>query len=296
MREGGVTDLPGLLRDDPVRSRPLRALVELLAFAWHQSWACLFAVFIFACLGLTKQVPVPGFPRYDLLLVLCLLFQAWMLRSGRETRDELKVICLFHALGLAMELWKVRIGSWSYPGEAWTMVGGVPLFSGFMYASVASYACQAWRRLRLRLHRWPRSRHALAVSAAIYGNFFANAFLPDLRWALFGAAALLFGRSWISFVPNGRPRSMPTLAAFGLVGFFIWLAEQLATFLGAWRYPNQHHGWKPVYLQKLSSWALLVIVSIVLVAELKRLKARGIRGGILPAPVTPSTDDRKAFP
>jgi uncharacterized membrane protein YoaT (DUF817 family) len=296
VRDGEGSGLPGFLRDVPGRPRPLRALVELLAFAWHQSWSCLFPAFIFAGLGLTKQVQVPGIPRYDLLLVLCLLFQAWMLRSGRETRDELKVICLFHGLGLAMELWKVRVGSWSYPGEAWTKVGGVPLFSGFMYASVASYACQAWRRLRLRLHGWPRSRHAMAVSAAIYGNFFTNAFLPDVRWGLFAAVALLFGRSWVSFVPNGRARSMPTLAAFGLVGFFIWLAEQAATFLGAWRYPNQHHGWKPVYLQKLSSWSLLVIVSIVLVAELKRLKVRGVRGGILPAPVTLSTDHRKNTP
>jgi uncharacterized membrane protein YoaT (DUF817 family) len=127
---------------------------------------------------------------------------------------------------------------------------------------------------------------------AVYANFLTNAFLPDAHCALFAAVAVLSGRSWISFVPSGRVRAMPTLAAFVLVGFLIWIAEQEATFLGAWRYPNQDHGWKPVYLRKLSSWALLLMWSIVLVAELKRWKGRRGRGGILTAPVIHSDDRR----
>ncbi len=38
-----------------------------------------------------------------------------MYRSGLETRDEIKVICVFHFIGLLLELYKVRMGSWSYP-------------------------------------------------------------------------------------------------------------------------------------------------------------------------------------
>lgn len=49
----------------------------------------------------------------------------------------------FHLLGLALELFKVHQGSWVYPGEAVTKVGGVALFAGFMFAAVGSYICQA---------------------------------------------------------------------------------------------------------------------------------------------------------
>ena len=50
-----------------------------------------------------------------------------------------------------MELFKVHKGSWSYPEEAYTKFFGVPLYSGFMYASVASYMCQAWHWFNLKI-------------------------------------------------------------------------------------------------------------------------------------------------
>ena len=54
-------------------------------------------------------------PRYDFLLLWCLLVQVAMLATRLETRDELKVICLFHLIGLGLELFKTKMGSWSYP-------------------------------------------------------------------------------------------------------------------------------------------------------------------------------------
>lgn len=52
------------------------------------------------------------------MLAGCLLVQLIMYLSKIETKDELLVICLFHLLGLAMELFKVQIGSWAYPETA----------------------------------------------------------------------------------------------------------------------------------------------------------------------------------
>jgi uncharacterized membrane protein YoaT (DUF817 family) len=265
--------LPDLLRHDPTRPAWLRFLAELHAFAWHQALACAFPVLIFFALGATRWTSL-GLYRYDLLLIACILFQVVVYLRRVETADELRVICLFHGLGLALELWKVHLGSWSYHGEAWSKIAGVPLFGGFMYASVASYICQAWRRLRLRFHGWPPTTVCVLIALGIYGNFFTNRFLPDIRWLLFAAVIVAFWRARVVYVPNGPERTMPVLVSFALIGLFIWFAEHLATFLGAWRYPNQHHGWKPVYWQKLTSWWLLVIVSIVIVAELKRLKGR----------------------
>lgn len=252
---------------------------EALFFVWKHALSCAFAVWIFLWLGLTRWVEVPAIPRYDLMLLLCLGFQAFVVWRGVETIDELKVICVFHVLGISMEIVKVRYGSWSYPGAGYAKVGGVPLFSGFMYASVASFMCQAWRRLDLVMVRWPSPRVAVPIAAAIYVNFFTNLFLPDARWAILVALLVAFRGTWVEYTPWRVRRRMPILLAFGLIAFFIWLAENIGTFLSAWRYPSQHHGWRPVYLQKLSSWYLLVIVSLLIVVELKRTKLR--RAGLL---------------
>ena len=107
----GLTWLPGFLRRKPDHPAWFRFVVELHAFAWHQALACAFPVFIFAALGATHYTAL-GLYRYDLLLLLCVLFQLGVYLRGIETLDEVKVICLFHVLGLALELWKVHLGSW----------------------------------------------------------------------------------------------------------------------------------------------------------------------------------------
>lgn len=62
-------------------------------------------------------------------------------------------------------------------------------------------------------------------------------------------------------------------AGFFIVGFFIWIAENIATFLGAWKYPDQHEAWHLVGFSKISSWFLLIIISVIIVAQLKHVKA-----------------------
>jgi len=254
---------------------PAASLRTLLAFGWSQALSCAFPIVIFASLGMTKLVHVPGLSRYDLLLVICLAAQAAMIWTRLETWDELKVITLFHLIGLALELFKVYMGSWSYPGEAWSKLGGVPLYSGFMYASVASYICQAWRRLGLQFHRWPNSYAAAGTALLIYANFFTHHWLPDLRWWLTALLALLFWRTTVSYTAGGRTMRMPMLLSFALIALFIWIAENISTFLGAWRYPDQELDWTMVHWSKLSSWFLLVVISILIVAQLKRIKAQG---------------------
>jgi uncharacterized membrane protein YoaT (DUF817 family) len=67
---------------------------------------------------------------------------------------------------------------------------------------------------------------------------------------------------------------MPLLLAFVLIGFFVWLAENISTFLGVWRYPNQLGAWATVHLGKWSSWSLLVVMTFAIVAQLKHIKRR----------------------
>ncbi|KGX91376.1 hypothetical protein N781_04775 [Pontibacillus halophilus JSM 076056 = DSM 19796] len=252
----------------------MKGFQQLLHFGWHQALSCLFPVVIFAALALTQVLSLPLIPRYDWLLLICIGMQWAMLRSGLETRDELKVISLFHVIGLALELFKVHMGSWSYPEEGYSKVFGVPLYSGFMYASVASYLCQAWRRLDVKLIKWPSSWLVIPLAASIYFNFFTHHFWIDVRWWLSGLVVIVFLRASVSYSVNELRYRMPLVLSFVLIGFFIWIAENIATFFSAWEYPNQREAWSLVHFGKISSWLLLVIVSFLIVASLKRAKGK----------------------
>ncbi|EFU42980.1 hypothetical protein PVOR_05613 [Paenibacillus vortex V453] len=245
---------------------------KLWVFGYQQALSCIFPVIIFGALALSKIIEIPGIPRYDLILLICVLAQIGMLVSKLETWDELKVICVFHVIGLMLELYKVHMGSWSYPEEAWSKIGGVPLYSGFMYASVASYICQAWRRMNLRITGWPLPVLTVLLSAAIYANFFTHHYVWDARWLLTALLFVVFGRTVVYFDVDGKTLRMPLVLSFLLIGFFIWIAENISTFLGAWTYPGQERTWSLVHIGKISSWFLLVVISVIIVAQLKHLK------------------------
>ena len=55
-------------------------------------------------------------------------------------------------VGTVMEMFKTGVGSWIYPEPSFFRIGGVPLFSGFMYAAVGSYIARAWRLFDFQLH------------------------------------------------------------------------------------------------------------------------------------------------
>ena len=253
-----------------------RLLVEFLYFGVKEARACLFVALFFAAVFLVPRAGILGLPRYDVLLVAALAIQVWMVWAGLETWDELKAVCLFHAVGFALEAFKVSgsIQSWSYPDFAYTKVLGVPLFSGFMYAAVGSYIIQAWRLLDLRIRHHPPYWMAVLIALLIYANFFTHHYIGDYRWYLAACALGLYARTTVVFRPIDRDRQMPLLLGFVLTGFFIWLAENISTFWGVWRYPNQLGAWSAVHVSKWSSWSLLVVMTFTIVAHLKHIKAR----------------------
>jgi uncharacterized membrane protein YoaT (DUF817 family) len=253
-----------------------RLVVEFLFFGLKQARACLFVGLFFAAVFFVPRAGVLGLPRYDVLLLAAVLIQAGMLWSRLESVDELKAITLFHAIGFGLESFKTSagIGSWSYPDFAYTKLWGVPLFSGFMYAAVGSYIIQAWRLFDLRILHHPPYWMAWVMALAIYANFFTHHFIGDYRWYIAACALGLYARSTVLFRPLDRDRRMPLLLAFVLIGFFIWLAENISTFFGVWKYPNQLGAWSAVHVGKWSSWSLLVIMTFTIVANLKHIKAR----------------------
>ena len=261
-------DLLAALQARADRTRPGRWAFEFLMFGLKQGWACLFGAIMVALLFLSAQLWPHDFPvaRYDFLVIAALAVQVAMLALRLESLAEARVILLFHIVGTVMEVFKTWAGSWEYPEPSLLRIAGVPLFSGFMYASVGSYIARIMRIFDIRFSAYPPPWTTWLLAVGIYANFFLNHWLPDLRLGLFAVTALLFWKSWFWFTPDRKERGMPVLLGFLLVGLFIWFAENIGTYSRAWIYPSQHHGWTPVGIAKLGSWFLLMIISWVLVS------------------------------
>ncbi len=254
------------------RRRVTRWGFEFLMFGLKQGWACLFGALMLALLLATAWWWPANAPlaRYDFLVIAALVIQAGMLGFKLESLDEAKVILAFHVAGTVMEIFKTHAGSWIYPEHSLLRIGGVPLFSGFMYASVGSYIARIWRIFAIRFTAYPPLWTTWLLAAGIYVNFFSHHWLPDIRLALFAATALLFWRTRFYFKPDRTYRWMPVLLGFVLVSLFIWMAENLGTYSHAWIYPSQSRGWTLVPLAKMGSWFLLMIISVVLVSIVRR--------------------------
>lgn len=249
--------------------RPATAfLYEFVRFGLKQGWACLFGGAMVGLLIATSLWYPRGalLARYDFLFLAALAIQIAMLAFRLETFEEAKVILIFHVVGTAMELFKTAVGSWIYPEVAFFRIGGVPLFTGFMYASVGSYIARSWRLFDFRFVRHPPLWALFALSAGIYANFYTHHYFVDVRLALFAVMALLCGRTWLYYKVHRHYRRMPLLLGLFLVAVFIWIAENFGTLTRTWIYPSQINGWAMVPLGKLSSWFLLMTISYVMVA------------------------------
>jgi uncharacterized membrane protein YoaT (DUF817 family) len=243
-------------------------LWEFCLFGFKQGWACLFGAIILSLVLLTKWFwpHHTWLARYDFLFLCALAVQALLLVLRMETVREAKVILIFHIVGTLMELFKTNVGSWTYPENNFFRLGHVPLFSGFMYASVGSYLARTTRILDMRYTRYPNSKLTVALAALIYANFFTHHFIPDMRIPLFVIVAAAFGPTWVYYRPYRTFRRMPLLVGFGLVALFIWAAENIGTFAAVWVYPHQRAGWQLVRFGKYGSWFLLMIISFILVS------------------------------
>jgi uncharacterized membrane protein YoaT (DUF817 family) len=248
------------------RGRLADSAIEFLVFGLKQAWACLFGGLMLAMiLATTFWWPDGALPRYDVFFLAALLIQLAMLVFRLETLEEAKVILIFHIVGTGMELFKTAAGSWIYPEDAFFRIGGVPLFSGFMYACVGSYMARIQRIFDITFTRYPPVWLTVLLAIAIYVNFFSHHYIFDFRWLLFAGVLALYLPSFMHYRVFRFRHSMPMLLAFLLVALFIWIAENIGTWSRAWIYPDQRDGWSMVSLGKLGSWYLLMLISVVLV-------------------------------
>jgi uncharacterized membrane protein YoaT (DUF817 family) len=256
---------------DWVRARLPFGVAEFTLFVLKQGWACLFGGLLLAAILTTKVFWQPDWPlhRYDALFLFAIATQAIFLWARLETWDEARVILLFHLTGTAMEWFKVSAGSWAYPEPGIFKLMGVPLFSGFMYAAVGSYIARVIRIFDMRFAPYPAFPLTLCLAAAIYVNFFAHHFLPDIRLGLFAATLALYARTRIWFRIHDRHWWMPLPLAAFLSALALWVAENIGTATGTWIYSGQLPG-QAVSLAKLGSWYLLLYVAFVTVTLVSR--------------------------
>jgi uncharacterized membrane protein YoaT (DUF817 family) len=254
--------------ENHVPTSKANALVwEFFLFVFKQGWACLFGAVLLGLVLLTKWRWPAHAPlaRYDFLFLAALTVQALLLILRLETVREAKVILVFHVVGTVMELFKTSVGSWTYPEHNFFRIGHVPLFSGFMYASVGSFLARSTRILKVRYTGYPPTWVTVVLAILIYANFFTHHYLPDIRILLFVLVTIAFGRTWVYYRPYQKLRRMPLLLGFGLVALFIWIAENIGTFAGVWVYPHQSAQWHMVRPGKYGAWLLLMIISFILV-------------------------------
>ena len=167
-----------------VRGKVPFALAEFLLFGLKQAWAATFGGLILCALIITKYLwPEDAIlSRYDALFLFCIALQYAMLRLGLETQDEAKLILIFHVTGTVMEIFKVWSESWIYPETAIFAIAGVPLFSGFMYASVGSFIVRVIRAFHMKFAPFPPIWRTWVLAILIYVNFFSHHYIPDARF------------------------------------------------------------------------------------------------------------------
>ncbi|MEL6336213.1 MAG: DUF817 domain-containing protein [Pseudomonadota bacterium] len=254
---------------DWARGRLPAALTEFVMFGLKQAWAALFGGLLLAAIIVTKLVWQPDWAlaRYDFLVILAISIQAAFVAFRLESWREVQVIALFHVTGTVMEVFKIHMGSWAYPEPGVMKLMGVPLFSGFMYASVGSYIARVIRVFDMRFAHAPPLWAFGALAGLIYLNFFTHHFGPDIRLGLFAGTVVLCWRTRIWFLTDHTPRWMPLVVAAFLTALFLFIAEVVGTLTATWVYAGAARG---VPLAKFGSWYLLLYVSFFLVLTVYR--------------------------
>lgn len=244
-----------------------RLLLGIFEFSYKQLDSCIFGISLLLLIAFTALFYPKGlwFGRYDFLALSAIFLQGLFLLFKIETLRESMMIFIFHFLGMLMEIFKTKMGSWSYSQAGILYLYGVPLFTGFMYASVGSYILRFQRNFHCTFTHFPRYRWILLLAVLAYLNFITHHYMWDLRWGILGLSMIVFAKTKIRFEISTGSIQIPYLVLLMLLGLLLWIAENIGTFYTIWTYPHQEDLWEMVSFQKIISWYLLVLTALAIV-------------------------------
>lgn len=249
-------------------------ILKLIAtFTFKAASAALFGILLLLAFALTAPMgshEYYGFFRYDYLLFYAVIIQICLLYLKLESWSEAKVIALFHIMAMGMEIFLTSpaIASWQYPQPAVFKLLTVPLFAGFMYSAVGSFFARSLRLFQMSFVHLPNFNVLLVLAVCAYLNFMTKFFIPDVRIILFIWSIFIFWKTKLFFRVSNRQLSLPMLPVLVVLAFIIWIAENISTFYKIWVYPSQVDVWHMVGWEKLGSWYLLLMLSLVLVLKI----------------------------
>lgn len=240
-------------------------------FFLKQLKSVLFGALILFGLALSKYLTLPWLARYDWLLIYVIGIQILLLVTKFEYAFDLIAILIFHVMGMVLEIYKVSFGAWTYPGPGIFKLFNVPLYSAFMYSAIGSYIVRIIKEMDIEVKHWPKWYYLLGLSGLIYLNFFTDTHGFDYRNLLYLLILILFWRTRFTFKVANVIHEWLAVVGFFLIGLFIYFAENIGSFFNAWRYSYQLTAWRLVDVGKISSWTLLIIITIIIVVELQRI-------------------------
>ncbi|MHC5225742.1 DUF817 family protein [Ignatzschineria sp. LJL83] len=245
-------------------------LLGMLDFSMKQINSCIFGISILLLIVLTSWIYPQNavLSRYDFLTLSAVVIQLLFVLCKIETLRESGMIFIFHILGMSMEIFKVKMGSWSYEHEGFLYLYEVPLITGFMYASVGSYILRFQRNFQCQFTNFPHYYAILIIASLAYVNFVTHHYVSDLRWIIFVLSVLIFRKTMISFKLTVGTIKVPFLGILFSIGILLWIAENIGTYYAVWSYPHQANLWQIVSPQKIISWYLLILTALAIVYKL----------------------------
>lgn len=231
----------------------------VLAFVTLQINSCVFGISLLFLIVLTAQFypEQSGLSRIDFLSISAILLQILFVIFKIESFRESLMIFIFHFLGMSMEIFKTEIGSWQYPSTGYLFIAMVPIFTGFMYASVGSYILRMQRNFRCTFTAYPHYGWVILLGALVYINFISHHYVVDIRWGLVVLSIVIFRKTRITLNFATVKMTIPYLLVLLCIGFLLWIAENMGSFYTIWRYPHQNDTWHWVSTQKIIAWYLL---------------------------------------
>ena len=216
-----------------------------------------FPIIFFLILLLSYVIPV-GIARYDFVSLAVLLFYGVFFIVRRRNLKDFLLHILVHIIGVVFEMYKVQQLSWAYPEAGLLMLGGVPLYSGFMYTVLVDFIDRFMRVTRLQVSITFPWKVVFLLCFFIYLNFFIiHVAAIDFRYSLVVLSAFLLWKMPIRLLIKKSTIRSNMLVLMVVFASVVWCGENIATFSGAWLYIDQLDGWIPVSPHKLISWYLL---------------------------------------